>query len=236
MASFTVVLVEPKTSGNIGAVARLMKNFNISNLILINPVEIDSDARARAMHAQDILDEVEIYDSLDQNLSRFDLVIGTSGIRSMKEKKFLRKAEGVEKFSKDIVEFNGEIALLFGREDSGLSNEELESCDRLIKIPSSKEYPILNLSHAVGITLYELFKARGIEEIKIEDERIDEGERERVVSLFSNILDMIEYPEHKRNKTEIMFRRLLGRATTTKWEYHRLMGILSEIEKRLKKD
>lgn len=235
MAEYNVVLVEPKTPGNIGAVARLMKNFTFKRLILINPVEISEEARTRAMHAQDILEKVQIKYSLEETLKPFDIVVGTSGIRTDKEKIFVRKAESPENFAVETKDYEGSIALVFGREDSGLSNEELNLCDRLIKIPSSKEYPILNLSHAVGIILYEIFKAEGVEEIKIEDPKIDESERERVVRMFSDILDMMDYPEHKKRKTKIMFRRLLGRATTTKWEYHRLMGVLSEIKKYLDK-
>ncbi len=237
MVEYEIILIGPKTPGNIGAIARLMMNFDVANLSILNPPEIDDEALARAMHAKSILREFDEIDSLLEKLNSFDLVVGTTGITSEKEKEFLRKAETPEEFAENTCDYHGRIAILFGREDKGLSNEELSYCDKLINIPSSKTYPILNLSHAVGVILYEIFKNRedDTDAYDISERKIEESERERLVSLFSNILEQIEYPPHKRRKTEVMFRKLLGRATTKRSEYHRLMGVFSWIHTRLKK-
>ncbi len=235
MPRFSVVLVEPQTSGNIGAVARLMVNFSIKEIFLVDPTNIDDEAEARAMHAKDLLEKAKIVEDYQGLLKRFDMVVGTTGIHTEKEKKFLRKAETPEKFANSIKNHEGKIALVFGREDKGLNNEELKSCDRLVRIPSSEEYPILNLSHAVGIFLYELHKVIGDPSVKNEDKISEASERERLIGNFSEVLEMVNYPEHKREKTEIMFRKILGRATLTKWEYHRLMGVFSQILQELEK-
>lgn len=237
MAEFEIILVEPKTPGNIGAIARLMGNFNIQTLSILNPPDINDEALARAMHAKDILHDFESIHCLPSKLETFDLVAGTTGITSGKEKEFLRKAESPEEFANNTHDYPGKIAILFGREDKGLSNDELSYCDKLINIPTSETYPIMNLSHAVGVILYEIFKKNKKRSIPdtINGSKIDESERERLIELFSTILDQIDYPTHKRRKTEVMFRKLLGRATTRRSEYHRLMGVFSWINKRLKK-
>lgn len=237
MVDYEIILVEPKTPGNIGAIARLMMNFDVKNLSVLNPPEIDDEALARAMHAKSILSDFEEINDLSKKLKAFDLVVGTSGITSEKEKEFLRKAETPEEFALKTCDYPGRVAILFGREDKGLSNEELSYCDKLINIPSSDTYPILNLSHAVGVVLYEIFKNRDEDSYTydVEERKIGESDRNRLVNLFSKILNQIEYPEHKRRKTEVMFQKLLGRATTTKSEYHRLMGVFSWVHERLKK-
>jgi len=233
MPKFSVILVEPQTAGNIGAVARLMGNFGFKKLYLVNPVNIDDEAKKRAMHAKDILEKAHTVEDYEGLVSKFSLVVGTSGINTENEKKFLRKAETPDKLSNSLSEYEGNVALVFGREDKGLNNNELIKCDRLVRIPASEEYPILNLSHAVGIVLYEIFKEKKGEIVKKEDRLSEESERELLIQRFSDILEEIRFPEHKYEKTEVMFRKILGRASLTKWEYHRLMGVFSQIFREL---
>jgi len=233
MPTFSVVLVEPQTAGNIGAVARLMGNFDFEELYLVNPVKIDDEAQKRAMHAKEILKKAELVEDYEGLVSKFSMVVGTSGINTENEKKFLRKAETPEKLSTSLSDYEGNVALVFGREDKGLNNKELTKCDRLVRIPASENYPILNLSHAVGIVLYEIFKEKKGKIVKKEDRLSEENERELLIQKFSDILEEIRFPEHKYEKTEVMFRKILGRASLTKWEYHRLMGVFSQILKEI---
>ncbi len=233
MARYSVILVDPKTPGNIGAIARLMRNFNIEELYLIDPPSLNDEAYTRAMHAKDVLDNANIHDDLEQVLEDFDLVVGTSGINTVKEKKFLRKAETPDNLADDTKDFDGKIGLMFGREDQGLSNEELKNCDRLVRIPTSEEYPIMNLSHAVCVVIYEIFRENEDFDLIPEDKLSSQGDRDKLNDYFSEILNIIDYPDHKKEKTEIMFRKIMGRAMITKWEYHRLMGVFSQIKKKL---
>ncbi len=234
MPDIEIVLVEPKTTGNIGAIARVMKNFGFSDLVLINPPEIDSDARVRAMHAETVLDTAVKEIDLKEALEKYDLVVGTSGIETDKERRFIRQASSPRELSSNLIGYDGKVALVFGREDHGLSNEELNLCDKLVRIPTSEEYPIMNLSHAVSVILYELYLADlEISKEEVEYEKSTKSERERLISSFSELLQRVDYPQHKHRKAVIMFRRLLGRATTTKWEYHRLMGIINQINREL---
>ena len=228
-----MILVEPKYSGNIGAVARLMANFDFKNLILVNPCELDDDCYARAMHAKDILDNAKIFKDYKQAIKKIDYTVATSSIETKNDKKHLRKAISLLDITSELYTLKGKIGLIFGREDYGLYNEEIAECDTLVKISSSKSYLSLNLSHAVGIFLYSLFFSWNISDN--EQKVIGNIEKEKLYEIFKELLEETEYPDHKKEKTNIMFRRMMGRSMPSKWEYHTMMGIFSKALKEIKK-
>lgn len=230
-AKYTVVLVEPKVEGNVGAVARAMKNFGLKKLTLVNPCNIGDDAYKRAMHAADVLDDSKTVQALDQALKDMDFIVGSSGISSKSDKKFLRDSITPKEFAEKMKNVKGNIAILFGREDYGLYNEELKKCDVVVTIPCREEYLILNLSHAAVILFYELFQNVGM---KRKGKKASGLEKEKMYEFFNILLDSIDYPEHKKEKTKVMFRRLLGRAVPSKWEFHTLMGVFSKAINDLK--
>ncbi|MEF8880043.1 MAG: RNA methyltransferase [Candidatus Thermoplasmatota archaeon] len=231
---FYVVLVEPKISGNIGAVARAMANFDFHNLFLVNPCELDDDCYRRAKHAGYILDEAKIFDNIEDCIQNLDYLVATSSIDYKKDKKHLRSPVYLDDFVDKIFEVEGKVGLLFGREDYGLFNEEIKKCDIMLRIPTSKEYSSMNLSHAVALTLYPLFVKTGFEPKK--RRKIGDVEKDKLFEYFSKLLDEIGHPEHKKRKTRIMFKRLMGRAMPSTWEYHRFMGIFSDILKKIRKN
>ena len=230
---FYVILVEPKYSGNIGAVARSMMNFDFSNLSLVNPCEFTDECYARAMHARQILENATIYSSFTDAVKSLDYIVATSSVDTVSEKKHLRNPILLEEFSRKIFEVKGQIGLIFGREDYGLYNEEIAECDIMLKIPTSETYPSLNLSHAVNLVLYTLY----INRIFTPKERRNLGniEKQKINEFFSDILEEIQYPQHKKKNTEIMFKRIMGRAMLSKWEYHTLMGVYHRALEQLKK-
>ncbi len=231
----SLVLVEPKYAGNVGAVARIMKNFGFSKLILVSPsFSIDDDeCRKYAMHAQDVLDNAEIYRTFDEVVKKLDYIVGTSSVDSKNDKHHLRKAFTARKFAEEIYKMDGKIGIAFGREDYGLLNEEIKKCDLLVKIPTSDEYPALNLSHAVCIVLYELF----IQKYQPPEVILADGrEKEKMYEFFDELLDAIGYPDFKKENTKILFRRIIGRAMLSKWEYHTLMGVLKMAIKSSRKE
>jgi len=160
MLRLRVVLVQPKNEGNVGAVARAMKNFDAGELVLVDPCPIGDEAAKRAMHGADILERAKIVPSLGAAFEGADLVAGTTGISTQSEKKFLRIALAPDAFADRVAAMDGTLALLFGREDYGLYDDELRRCDLLVSIPASPRYPILNVSHAAAICLYELYGRR----------------------------------------------------------------------------
>jgi len=222
-----IILVEPKYPGNTGSVARVMKNFGFSNLILVNPAfSIDEDeCRKYAMHAQDVLDNALILSSFEELVDSIDYLVGTTSIESRNDRHHLRKAMMVKDFAREIYKMDGRIGIAFGREDYGLLNSEIEKCDLLVKIPTSDVYPSMNLSHAVAVLLYEIFSSRYEPEERI----LASGmEKEKMYEFFDALLDAINYPEYKKENTRILFRRVMGRSMLSKWEYHTLMGVFKK--------
>ena len=159
MNNIKIVLINTSHPGNIGASARAMKNMGLSKLVLVTPkCDIDEVAYARCSNATDILDNAEIKDSLDAALSDSHLVFGTRGRKASLAIPQLDVKQAIE-----VIENkqNNNIAILFGNEQSGLSNAELSRCHYHITIPTS-EYASLNLAQAVQILTYEIYQAFGI--------------------------------------------------------------------------
>lgn len=232
MRQVRVVLVEPKNEGNIGAVARAMRNFGSRELVLVKPCAIGDEARKRAMHGVEILEAAKTVDSFAEAAAGADLVVGTSGIDTASEKHFSRIAIPPRDLAARLAPLDGTVAVMFGREDFGLFDGEIAACDLLVKIPAAEEYPILNLSHAVAIVLYELHQGRGPRRSVREASGM---EKEKLHEAFAALLEATAYPPHKRARTKVMFRRLVGRAVPSKWEFHALMGTITRATKRIQR-
>src|SRR2546427_307513 len=156
----------------------------------------------------------ETVESIDEAVHGADLIAGTTGIATQSEKRFLRIASTPREFAARMAIMDGTLALLFGREDFGLLSEELARCDALVSIPAAEEYPILNISHAAAIVLYELFAA----ETKRHPREASQAEKEHLHDALRDLLDATRYPTHLKGRTIIMFRRMIGRAVPSKWD------------------
>lgn len=157
-----IVLVEPKVSGNIGAVARAMTTMGLSRLVLVNPVAFRHEAEARWMAhgAGEILDNARVVPTLDEAVNDLALVIGTTNrTRGI----WLNPIQPVEQACAELaaVARNQPAGILFGREDRGLLNDELQRCNLIARIPAATTYPSLNLAQSVMVCAYELFRAGG---------------------------------------------------------------------------
>ncbi|MEL9998627.1 MAG: RNA methyltransferase [Thermoplasmata archaeon] len=232
MPKIYVIFVSPKYQGNIGSLARIMKNFDLEDLILVNPqTEINDEAYKYAMHGDNILKNAKIVQAFDEAIKSMNLVIGTSGISTMSEKHFLRIPKSPEEVAEIISKYNGNVAIVFGREDIGLLNEELEKVDIFLHIKASEKYPVLNITHAAAIIFYEIFKKN----LNIEGPRMAEREDlDRLYNIFVDIIEKTRYPEHKKKNTYRMIKKIIGRAGITSWEYHVLIGVLKEIRDQLR--
>lgn len=225
MPEIEIVLVEPLYEGNIGFVARVMKNFGFSRLVLINPPDIGDEAIARAAHAQDILAGAERR-SLQEVIERSNLLVATTGEVSKSICTSIRMPYYTPgEIREKILNHSGKIAILFGRENWGLSNEEIRKCDLICTIPTSADYPIVNISHAVAIVCYELAHLpRGTYPL---------ANRQELDSFYSHLdafLDRIEHPDFKRENTLVMLRRIFSRAGLTPREVSTLHGLLRRTE------
>lgn len=232
MTEFVVILMDPRIQGNVGAVARAMMNFGVSELRIVGGEPINENARQRAVHAQGILNDVMFFGSFEEAVVDLTLKVATTGVAPDNEKRHLRSHLELSEFSERVMEMDGRIGLIFGRENYGLYNDELKQCDIVMTIPTSDDYPVMNLSHAVSTVLYQLYNDRYLAEEREPVRR--EAKRENMDRLFHRIDDLLEtidYPEHKRENTGIMIRRILGRAFMSNWEFHTLMGVFSRIER-----
>ena len=153
-----IVLIKTWHSGNIGATARAMKNMGLSKLYLVDPVDFPSDeATSRAGQATDVLNNATIVSSLEEAIQDCALVIGTSA----RDRSIKLPALSAEKCAAMAVTEQAKtpVALVFGRERTGLHNDEIQQCHFQVNIDANPEYPVLNLGQAVQILSYEVFKA-----------------------------------------------------------------------------
>jgi len=229
-----VILQEPKHEGNIGAVARCMKNFGFEKLYMVNPPELGDECYKRSKHAKNVILNAKKFSTLDEVLPEIDFLVGTSGVVNLNDKHHIRNPKTPREFLKYAKRLDGRIGLLFGREDFGLYDDELLKCDLMISVPTSDIYPIMNLSHAVAVVLYELAAAELKFEIKTFG-KASKFERDKLFEQFKRFLEDVNYPKHKMENTEILFRRMIGRSTPNKWEFHTLMGVFGRACNRLEK-
>lgn len=236
------VLVEPKESGNIGASARAIKNMGFKNLCLVKPPAVITDeARWLACNALDVLESAKIYDNLKDAIMGKSIVVGTTRRKGRRRGVIIPVEQGVNGLF-DIAR-NNKVAILFGRENRGLFNEEVEECGFLITIPTSKEQPSLNLAQAVLIVAYELSKAeyaggKGQGAVGERQEIVNHKEIASLYERISKTLKLLEYiPKGDRNLEKKIMQNLkhfIGRAGLTEWELKMLHGICSQIEKKIK--
>ena len=223
MPQYRVVLVEPLNDGNVGAIARSMKNFRLEELVLVRPCDIGEEATKRAMHGIDVLKNARTVFSDDEAFEGVDFIAATSGVDTSNEKNFARVSMTPREFARKVKSSKAKIAIVFGREDFGLDKELIKRCDFLITIPANPAYSILNISHAAAIVFYELFASGAAMR---SSRKARELEKEKLYEYFAMLLDAIDYPPHKKAKTRVMFKRMIGRSVPTTWEFHTLMGVL----------
>jgi TrmH family RNA methyltransferase len=225
MPEIDIVLVAPIYEGNVGFTARVMKNFGFSHLVLIDPCPLGEEAKARASHAQDVLKAAETC-TIEDVFARSNIVIATTGIVSKSVCHSMRMPfYSPKELRERVKEVDGRISILFGRENWGLNNEEVKRSDMICTIPTAEEYPILNLSHAVGVICYELA------DLPLPSYALaSPTDMGYIYGHIDRYLDTIHHPAFKRENTMILIRRILGRANLTTREASTLHGLLRRSE------
>ena len=223
-----VVLVEPQHPGNIGAVARAMANFGLKDLAMVKGCGLADESYARSKSGRPILENSKRFETIEKAIAECDIAIGTSGIRPEGDKRWFRAPQDVKKINEIIAERENP-ALLFGRENHGLYREELALCEATITIPTNSEYPILNLSHAVAIVLYEIKRSEKVKRLK-KQKSVSQEEFERLVERIMELLENSSYPERRLDRSKTTLRRLVSRGNPNIGEYENLMGIFKAIK------
>ena len=195
--SVIVVLDHPQDLVNIAHVVRGLKNFGLRDLRLVNPREYESyRVEGIAHQTQDILSRVRAYSTLEEAIADCVHVVGFTARGRTAKRNLQRPREAAAEIA--ALADGGPVALLFGREDKGLSNDALDRCHRVVTIPSDPGYPSLNLAHAVIIMLYELALVRGAEERPFKEPRrtsepAPADELERLFADVAKALQAIEF-------------------------------------------
>ncbi len=221
----SVILVHPKYQGNIGAIARLMKNNGLTDLRLVSSQMIENEAVYRAMNGREILENATRFESFEDAVKGFTVVAATSSSPTYSDRKFLRLPTTPDEFWENNLNSAKKIALVFGREDDGLRNEEIELCNAFIFIPANPEYPVYNLSHAVSIILYEMIKQLPESDSEIV-EPISPDNLERLLQSAGELMDILKYPDYKRPNADVMIKKIASRAALTESEFYKIMGIV----------
>lgn len=217
-----VVLVEPKWDLNVGSICRAMKNFGFSELYLVNPhAKLGPEAVKFSKHAKDVLEGAKKVKTMDAAFKGCTVVVGTTGIVKRFGKKILKKCTSSRNLKKKLSR-GDKVAIVFGNEERGLSDDFLGECDFVAFIPTHPQYPVLNLSHAVAVMLYELYASRG--EIELKKTREPVAPRERMAKLEELFLEFAKSNKTIRDpkKVATAFKRILRRSRPSEKEVQAL--------------
>ncbi|MET0088725.1 MAG: RNA methyltransferase [Candidatus Thiodiazotropha sp.] len=235
LQNIRIVLVDTSHPGNIGAAARAMKNMCLQRLVLVAPqLYPHEEATSRASGADDILQQAEVVQSLDEALRGCRLVVGTSARARSVNWPVVSPREAAAKVVQESVQ--GDVALVFGRERSGLSNEELERCTFLVHIPTNEAYSSLNLGAAVQVLSYEVYQTHLSGHEADQDEPRDLATADMLQSFHDHLeqaLDDVGFTANKQSEKLLRrLRSLFQRARLDKDEVNILRGIFSAMQGR----
>ena len=227
------ILVEPSHSGNIGACARAIKNMGFKKLAVVNPRQtITKEAFHRAKSAKDILENALVYESFDQAIKEKTLILATSARERTIPWPTFFIDEISEEIKRELKSTKSKTAIIFGREDNGLSNEELQKCHIHLIIPTSSEYPSLNLSHALQLVAFEIRKITADDNILKSEDRdmVSNEENEKLLEHLMEVLKKIDFYDSKSSKqVKTRIERLIKKTRLDKMEMGILRGFLSKI-------
>ena len=235
-----IILIETSNSGNIGSTLRAMKTMGFGSLCLVNPKEFPSEeVTALAANASDLIDSVQVVNCIEEALDGCNLVIGTSS----RDRKVPWPNESIASAAPKIIaeaDKNNTVAILFGREDRGLTNDELQRCNLHVHIPANEDYSVLNVAMSVQVVCYQLLISRAIDSEMKNNQHWDVplAEANHVNRLVEHFTDVAEKLEvfNKGNPRQIgaRIKRLFTRIGLDEMEVNFMRGFLAAVEKKLK--
>ena len=224
---FRVVLVEPEKEGNIGSIARSMSNFGLTHLWIVSPkTSIGDEAYRYATRGKEILEKAWIVETLSEALKGADHVVGTTAIVGMSSRNILRITIDPAQLASRLAGTLGSVALLFGRESTGLNNIELQHCNMIVSIPANEDYNVLNIATAASIVFYELYKVGHVRSRSLEP---TQQSVEQLASMFAQLALVADLPTHRRRLADRAFRNVLARSIISRREVSLITGVLRKI-------
>jgi len=237
-SNLKVILVEPNGPLNVGSVARLCSNFEVEELRIVSPkCDIFSlEAKKMALKGQKFLDNCKVFDNIEKAIFDCDLVLASCGRIDVSKDSFFQSSQDIFNWTVSFKKINN-LAIIFGREDRGLTNSELLLANKTFNIPTSQDNPSLNLSHAVSIVLYELNRSSK-RKFNKELEEFNLASSKQIHDSFVEIEEMlleVGYLLKHTSKAKIAkFKTFILRANTSMHEINVLRGIVHQISWFLK--
>jgi TrmH family RNA methyltransferase len=236
-----IVLVAPSHPGNVGAVARAMKNMALEQLVLVRPRQFPHpEASARASGAESVLSAARVVESVADALQGCGFVVATTSRARDQNFRVLDVRDAAVRIVAESA--SAPAAVLFGAERTGLSNEELDSAHALVRIPAGEAYPSLNLAMAVQLVAYELFRARGAGGAPDDAAALRAStvplatpeEMERLYAHLAEVMQEVDFRDRTQSGTHLMsrIRRFLQRAELDQNEANILRGLLTAVQSR----
>ncbi len=232
-SNLKVILVEPKGPLNVGSVARLCSNFDVDELRIVSPkCDIFSlEAKKMALKGQRFLDHCKIFDNLEKAIFDCDLVLASCGRIDISKNSFFETSEDILNWTLSFKKIKN-LAVIFGREDRGLTNSELLLANKTFNIPTSQNNPSLNLSHAVSIVLYELnkpHKRNFNKELEVFNLASSKQIHDSFVEIEEMLLRVGYLLKHTSKAKVSKFKNYILRANTSMHEINVLRGIIHQI-------
>jgi tRNA/rRNA methyltransferase len=233
---FGFILVNPQLGENIGSCARALKNFGFSDLNVVKPRDgwPNKKARMTSVGAYDLIKSAKLFDTVDQAVKKFDIVLATSARRRDIQKKHIL----LSNFSNFLKKYNKvKIGIMFGPEASGLSNHNLSLANFIIQIPTANKLTSLNLSHAVIVVCYEIFKSvylKKDKKIKILNKLASKKSIQNMIIFLEKLLDQKKFfkPPEKKKSMILNINNIFGRLELSEKEMRTLFSIFSALNKK----
>ncbi len=223
----TVVLIDTRNPLNIGSAARALANFGVTDLRLVNPYDLAFREAVSAVGGAPVLQAARVFETLAEALADCSLIVGTTAGQGRIAQ---HPVDRLEAGMAHVRGFEGRVALLFGSEKFGLSNEDLSFCHSLIRIPTVPETPSMNLGQAVAVCLFEIIREGGSPPVRAAFESPDGADVEKITSLLKDVLLESGYTNRTTSiSTHEKVRRWVRRLRISRRDAPLVLGILRQI-------
>jgi tRNA/rRNA methyltransferase len=229
-----IVLVEPRHHINVGYVARIMKNFGVSRLLMVNPIYDMEEARRYAMHGHHILDTA-ISTNFEELRRNSRMLVGTTALKASSRLNIVRDTISPIRLAELIYDVpkKENIYIVFGREASGLMNSELQMCDIVLTNDTGTDYTTMNISHALAIILYEITKRdlqHRTSRVAVKNPKMARRpEIEMLIAYAAKAAEMAGYDIHKRPLLDSALKRLLAKSNPTSKEVMLMVSLFRKV-------
>jgi tRNA/rRNA methyltransferase len=224
----SVILISTRNPLNIGAAARAMANFGLEDLRVVNPYEVAFREAVSAVGGAPVLKSAQVFETVAEAVADCSLVVGTTAAQ---RRELQQPIELVETGMQGVRDHAGRVALLFGSEKFGLSNDDMSYCHSLLRIPTTSGTPSMNLGQAVAVCLYELSRGEGRKPRRLRTDHIVSGaDAEQLTKMLLDVLEKSGYTNRiTAVSTEQKIRRWVRRMRLTRRDVPLLLGILRQV-------